>query len=44
MIVQKQSFSIDSFLFEENGQIIPVKIGYETYGKLNSAKDNAILI
>lgn len=44
MLVQKQSFSIDSFLFEENGQIIPVKIGYETYGRLNAEKDNAVLI
>ncbi|MEW6713051.1 MAG: homoserine O-acetyltransferase [Candidatus Riflebacteria bacterium] len=44
MIVQKQVFSIDSFLFEEENRRIPVKIGYETYGNLNQAKDNAILV
>lgn len=44
MIVQKKSFSIDSFLFEDAQRRIPVKIGYETYGKLNADKSNAILI
>lgn len=44
MIVHKQSFSIDSFLFEESQQAIPVRIGYETYGKLSPNKDNAVLV
>lgn len=44
MIVEKKEFSLDSFRFELSGREIPVAIGYETYGKMNKAKDNAVLI
>ncbi|MGV8118630.1 MAG: homoserine O-acetyltransferase [Candidatus Xenobiia bacterium LiM19] len=44
MIVEKKSFTSDSFLFERVGLSIPVTIGYETYGTLNAAKDNVVLI
>lgn len=43
MVVQKQSFAIDS-LSLESGASIPVQCGYETYGTLNAQKDNAILV
>ena len=44
MIVEKKTFSSDEFYFEAADRAIPVKIGYETYGELNEAKDNAVLI
>lgn len=34
----------DPFYLEAGGSIAPVNVEYETYGKLNSARDNAILI
>lgn len=41
--VKKQMFSLDSYRME-CGREIPVTIGFETYGQLNEAKDNAILV
>ena len=43
MYVKKESFHLKKFTFE-NGIKIPVQIGYETYGKLNREKSNAILV
>jgi homoserine O-acetyltransferase len=43
MLVKKQVFKIDAFTFE-CGRTIPVQMGYETFGTLNDAKDNAILV
>ena len=43
--VDYQDFvSLESFHFESGGVIPELKIRYETYGQLNQAKDNAILI
>ncbi len=44
MLVEKQTFSLDNFHFEEADVTIPVKIGYETYGTLNKEKNNAVMI
>lgn len=42
--VQKQEFTLTDFQ-TRGGQTIPeMRLGYETYGTLNEAKDNAILI
>ncbi|MBV0892043.1 homoserine O-acetyltransferase [Paracoccus sp. Z118] len=43
-IVEKQQFTLTDFV-TEGGQTIPeMTLGYETYGTLNEARDNAILI
>ncbi|MGM0600925.1 MAG: alpha/beta fold hydrolase [Candidatus Rifleibacteriota bacterium] len=44
MIVKKESFKIDSFRFEIAKKELLITIGYETYGKLNAKKDNAVLL
>lgn len=44
MLVKKQRFKVDSFLFENAKKRIPVEVGYETWGQLNAARDNVILI
>ena len=36
--------SIGRFAFEEGGEIPDMKVGYATWGKLNDAKSNAILL
>ncbi|MFJ8528151.1 homoserine O-acetyltransferase [Bacillus sp. NPDC094106] len=41
--VKKERFQLKEFTFE-NGRKIPVQIGYETYGRLNREKSNAILV
>src|SRR5687767_2480387 len=43
MLVTKQVFSLPSYTFE-NGERLPVRIGFETYGELNDDASNAILI
>lgn len=44
MIVKKHVFEIPEFRFEKTNRSIPIKIGYETYGKLNEKMDNAVLL
>lgn len=43
MIVEKKLFKIPSFKFE-NGEELPIQMGYETFGRLNEDKSNAILV
>ncbi|HEV2548496.1 MAG TPA: homoserine O-acetyltransferase [Stellaceae bacterium] len=43
-IVQKQVFSLPSYTTAGGKTIKDVKIGYETYGTLNAAKDNVIVV
>ena len=43
-IVEKKTFTLEEFTLISGKKIAPVKIGYETYGTLASAKDNVILI
>ncbi|WP_258241095.1 E22 family MetX-like putative esterase [Pseudidiomarina homiensis] len=44
MLVEKQRFSFDNYT-TLGGEVIPqVTIGWESYGELNEAKDNVILI
>ncbi|MFV0301708.1 MAG: homoserine O-acetyltransferase [Paracoccus sp. (in: a-proteobacteria)] len=43
-LVEKQSFTLTGFT-TDGGETIPeMTLGYETYGRLNEARDNAILI
>ncbi|MDO5706327.1 MAG: homoserine O-acetyltransferase [Paracoccus sp. (in: a-proteobacteria)] len=43
-LVEKQEFTLTDFQ-TRGGEVIPeMRLGYETYGTLNEAKDNAILI
>lgn len=41
--IKKQAFSLESYRLE-CGESIPVTIGFETYGKLNAEKSNAVLV
>jgi homoserine O-acetyltransferase/O-succinyltransferase len=41
--VEKQPFSLEEYTLE-CGETIPVTVGFETYGKLNAEKTNAILV
>lgn len=44
-LVEYQDFILDKpFYFESGGSIPQLTLRYETYGRLNAAKDNAILI
>lgn len=43
-LVEKQSFTLTDFTTDGGATIPEMKLGYETYGTLNAAKDNAILI
>ncbi len=43
MLVEKKIFEMESFTFE-CGDTMPLKMGYETYGRLNEKKDNVILV
>ncbi|WP_243470530.1 hypothetical protein [Vreelandella lionensis] len=43
-VVEKQTFEMESFT-TQGGETIPnVTVGWEAYGELNEARDNAILI
>ncbi|MFS4436810.1 E22 family MetX-like putative esterase [Paracoccaceae bacterium GXU_MW_L88] len=43
-LVEKQEFTIENYQ-TRGGETVPeMRLGYETYGELNDAKDNAILI
>ena len=43
-IVEKQQFTLTDFTTEGGATIPEMTLGYETYGTLNEARDNAILI
>lgn len=43
-IVEKQVFEMPSYTTQGGETIAPVRIGWESYGTLNEAKDNVILI
>ncbi|CAN5332604.1 homoserine O-acetyltransferase [soil metagenome] len=43
-IIQKKEFRLPAFTTLGGKTIREVKIGYETYGKLNAQRDNAILV
>lgn len=44
MLVQRQVFSLPSFTTVSGRTLKDVRVGYETYGTLNAARDNAIFI
>ena len=44
MIVEKRTFALDRYTTVGGETIKDVKIGWEAYGSLNEAKDNAILV
>ncbi len=44
IVVSPQSFSFENFALENGEYLAEVKIAYETYGKLNGDRSNAILI
>ena len=41
---QERTYTFDSLDLQRGGKLSPVTIAYATWGKLNEAKDNAILI
>ncbi len=43
-LVEKKIFELPSYTTVGGKTIAPVRVGWESYGKLNDAKDNAILI
>ena len=43
-IVEKKTFELASMITTGGETIAPVRIGWESYGELNQARDNAILI
>ncbi len=43
-IVETKFYDFDALTLESGEVLSPVRIAYETYGKLNAAKDNAILL
>ena len=44
LLVQKKSFAIPCFTTQAGRPIYELRVGYETYGRLNAAGDNAILV
>ncbi|MGE5489298.1 MAG: homoserine O-acetyltransferase MetX [bacterium] len=44
MIVETQSVTFDSLALDCGATLSPVEVAYETYGELNAARSNAILI
>jgi homoserine O-acetyltransferase len=44
MIVDAQTAHFDSLALDSGATLAPVQVAYETYGELNAAKSNAILI
>jgi homoserine O-acetyltransferase len=43
-VVSKKTFQLKELKLQSGKTLAPVKIGYETYGKLTPEKDNAVLI
>ncbi len=43
LLAQKKTFFIPAFSFT-SGASLPVQLGYETFGTLNEARDNAVLV
>jgi homoserine O-acetyltransferase len=43
-LVEKQTFELESMITAGGETIAPVRIGWESYGELNQARDNAIVI
>lgn len=43
-LVEKQEFTLTDFVTDGGATIPEMRLGYETYGTLNEARDNAILI
>src|SRR5262245_27795362 len=43
-LVKKEEFRLGTYTTVSGKTIPDVRVGYETYGKLNAAKDNVILI
>ncbi len=44
MLTRKVRFNAGNYSFLHSRKTIPIEFGYETYGQLNEAKDNAVLI
>ena len=44
MTIRRGIFGFDSIALDNGSMLAPVEVAYETYGELNSAKSNAILI
>src|SRR5215470_7777036 len=44
MIVEAKSVRFDSIALDNGATLSPVEVAYETYGELNEAKSNAILV
>ena len=44
MIVEANSVHFDSLALDSGATLAPVEVAYETYGRLNAAKSNAILV
>jgi homoserine O-acetyltransferase len=44
MIVESNTVRFDSLSLDSGAAIAPVEVAYETYGRLNAAKSNAILV
>ena len=44
MIVEASTVRFDSLSLDNGGNLSPLEVAYETYGELNAAKSNAILV
>src|SRR6202142_1190884 len=44
MIVQADTVRFDSISLDNRATLSPVEVAYETYGELNAARSNAILV